>query len=114
MYKAGISYEEFGKLNMRQIRYIAKAYAEKIEEDFKIADTTAFIQGRYMVEALLSTVGNMLGGKNSNFKYPEQPYTMNKREEELTEEEIEAQRDTFFANLRIMQHNFEASKQEQK
>ena len=114
MYRAGISYEQFGKLTMRQIQYISKAYAAKAEEDFKLADITAFIQGRYMVDALLCTVGNMLGGKNSKFTYPEQAYTMANTEKQLTEDEIQAQREQFIAMLKTMETNFNLSKQELK
>lgn len=111
MFKAGISYEEFDNLTMREMRIIGNAYSEKLKEEFKTADVMAYVQGRYMVDALLCTVGNMLGGKG-NYKYPEQAYSLTKRDEDLTEEEIEAQRDIFFANLHVMQHNFELSKQE--
>ena len=111
MYKAGISLEDFGKLNMKQIKIIANAYSEKMKEDFKIADTMAFIQGRYMVDALLCTVGNMLGGKNTKFTYPEQAYSMNATED-LTEEEIQEQREQFIAMLQVMEKNFKLSKEE--
>ena len=96
---------------MRQMKIISKAYIEKVEDDFKISDVTAFVQGRYMVEALLATVGNMLGGKNAKFTYPEQPYSLAKKEKELTEDEIETQRQQFIAALQTMQHNFNISKQ---
>lgn len=110
MYKAGISYDEFGKLTMRRIKIISKAYTEKLEDDFKISDVAAFIQGRYMVEALLCTVGNMLG-KNTKFEYPEKPYSLKNQEENLTEDEIEAQRQQFIATLQTMQHNFNLNKE---
>lgn len=114
MYKAGVSYTEFGKLNMKQIQIISKAYAEKVEEDFKISDVVAFVQGRYMVEALLCTVGNMLGGKNSKFTYPEQAYSMANHEDKLTEEEIQQQREQFIAMLQVMEKNFNREKEENK
>ena len=111
MYKAGISYEQFGKLNMKQIRIIANAYSEKVKDDFRLADTIAFIQGRYMVEALLCTVGNMLGGKNTKFAYPEEPYSASVNQVELTEDEIEMQRQQFIAALKTMETNFNLNKQ---
>lgn len=98
---------------MKQIRHIMNAYTEKIREEFKISDLVAFVQGRYMVEALLCTVGNMLG-KNANFSYPEQAYSMNTTEKKLTEEEIELQRQQFIATLQTMQHNFNINKQKQQ
>ena len=113
MYRAGISYTEFGKLNMKQIQIIAKAYSDKVEDDFRMADVIAFVQGRYMVEALLCTVGNMLGGKNAKFTYPEKAYTMAKDEQNLTEEEIQKQREQFIAMLQVMEKNFNREKEEQ-
>ena len=114
MYRAGVTLDDFGKLTMRKMRIIANAYSEKLREDFKMSDVAAFIQGRYMVEALLCTVGNMLGGKNANFKYPEQAYSMSDTEEVLSEEEIERQRQQFVAALQTMQHNFNINKKKQK
>lgn len=114
MYKAGVSYLDFGKLTMRQMKIITKAYSGKLEDDFKIADVVAFVQGRYIVEALLCTVGNMLGGKSAKFSYPEQPYSLVKKEEQLTEDEIEKQRQQFIAALQTMQHNFEINKEKEK
>ena len=114
MYRAGVSLEDFGKLTMKKMTIIANAYSEKLREDFRMSDLVAFIQGRYMVEALLCTVGNMLGGKNAKFSYPEQAYSMNDVEEVLTEEQIEQQRMQFIASLQTMQHNFEINKEKQK
>ena len=111
MYKAGITYEQFGKLTMKDIRVIANAYSEKIKDDFRLADTMAFIQGRYMVEALLCTVGNMLGGKNTKFSYPDEPYSASYTKNELTEDEIELQRQQFITALKTMEANFNLNKQ---
>lgn len=98
---------------MKKMKIISNAHSEKLREDFKMSDVAAFVQGRYMVEALLCTVGNMLG-KNANFKYPEQAYSMNESEKELTEDEIELQRQQFIASLQTMQHNFNINKEKQK
>lgn len=95
---------------MKQIRYILNAYVEKQEEDFQKADVMAYIQGRYMVDALLCTVGNMLGGKNAKFDYPEQAYSVGNKERELTEEEIQSQREQFVATLKTMETNFMLNK----
>ena len=111
MYRAGITYEQFGKLNMKQIHIISHAYAKKLEDDFRIADVEAFIQGRYMVDALLCTVGNMLGGKNTKFSYPEQAYSIAHQETKLTEEEIQRQREQFIATLTAMGNNFKLNKE---
>lgn len=114
MYRAGVPYDDFGSLTMKKMKIISNAYSEKLREEFKMSDVVAFVQGRYMVEALLCTVGNMLGGKGTNFTYPEQAYSMNEVEVELTEDEIEAQRQQFIASLQTMQHNFNLNKERQK
>lgn len=114
MYKAGVSIERFGKLNMNEIRYIANAYAEKQETDFKNADIEAYIQGIYMMCALRATVINFFGGKKANFEYPEKAYTLAKDEPELTEEEKDAQVELFFASLKVMEQNFNLEKEQQK
>lgn len=104
---AGVSYNEFGKLNMKQIRYISNAYSEMQKAEFEKSDVAAFIQGRYMVDALLCTVGNMCGGK---YEYPEQAYSMSSQP--LSEEEIQRQRDLFVASLQTMERNFKLSREE--
>ena len=111
MFKAGISLEEFGKLTMKRMQIIANAYTEKVNDEFRMSDVVAFIQGRYMVEALLCTVGNMLGGKNAKFKYPEKAYTMMNEEENLTEDEIQRQREQFIAMMKVMETNFKHKKE---
>ena len=98
---------------MKKMKIISNAHSEKLREDFKMSDLVAFIQGQYMVEALLCTVGNMFG-KNANFSYPEQAYSLNKSEKELTEDEIELQRQQFIAALQTMQHNFNINKEKKQ
>lgn len=114
MYRAGISFKEFGCLTMTEIRTISKAYSEKLSEEFKLNDIMAFVQGRYIVDALLCTVGNMFGGKNAKFEYPEQAYSLNSEEKELTEEEIQNQRVQFMAMLQTMERNFNLNKEREK
>ena len=114
MYKAGISYLEFGKLNMNEIHYIANAYAEKQDAEFKYSDMLAYVQGIYFMDALKATVGNMLGGKHARFEYPQQAYSMANQEKELTEDEIQLQRQQFIAALQTMEHNFKLNKEKEK
>lgn len=99
---------------MKQIRYISNAYIEKQEDDFKTADITAYIQGLYVRDALLCTVGNMFGDKNSKFTYPEKAYSLAREEEKLSEDEIQRQRDAFVATLQTMAHNFNRNKKMQE
>ena len=80
-----------------------------------MSDLVAFVQGQYFIHALLCTVGNMMPTKNgTKFEYPEQAFSLNSQEEELTEDQIEAQRQQFIAALQTMQHNFEINKQKQE
>lgn len=97
---------------MKQIHYIANAYSEKLDADFKFADTLAYIQGIYMMNALKATVINYLGGKSANYQYPEQAYSLNDPNKQLTEDEIEQQRLQFIASLQIMERNFKLRKEQ--
>lgn len=99
---------------MKQIRYISNAYAEKQEDDFKNADIRAYIQGMYVRDALLCTVGNMFGGKNTKFTYPEKAYSLASEEKKLSEDEVQRQRDAFVATLQTMAHNFNRNKKTQE
>ena len=99
---------------MKQIHYIANAYAEKQEADFKKADTIAYIQGIYVMSALKATVINYLGGKNARYEYPEQAYSLNDANRKLTEDEIEQQRLQFIAALQVMERNFKLKKEQEK
>ena len=78
----------------------------------KEADLKAYVQGEYFYEALLATVGNLFN-KGKPHKFPEKPYSQNK-EVELTEEEIQRQRELFVANLKAMETNFNLNKQKEK
>ena len=97
---------------MNQINYISKAYVEKEEEEFRKSDMMAFVQGKYIVDALLCTVGNMFGGEKVDFSYPEQPYSIMAEEEQLSEDEIQRQREAFIASLKTMETNFKLSREE--
>ena len=99
---------------MRQIRYISNAYIEKQEDDFKTADIKAYIQGLYVRDALLCTVGNMFGDKSAKFTYPEKAYSLAREDEKLSEDEIQRQRDAFVATLQTMAHNFNRNKKTQE
>ena len=99
---------------MKQIRYISNAYIEKQEDEFKTADINAYIQGLYVRDALLCTVGNMFGDKNSKFTYPEKAYSLAREDEKLSEDEIQRQRDAFVATLQTMAHNFNRNKKTQE
>lgn len=92
-----------------------KPYIKARQLKVKRDDEIAWLNGRYMVEALVSTVGNMFGKKGSEpHTYPEQPYLhdteFNKKKVQsevvLSEEERKEQVNQFFLSLKIMQSNF--------
>lgn len=87
--------------------------AKQNENENRIRNEYAWLQGMYFCEALTSTVGNMFRGKNDKpYEYPDKPYEFDKEEHNLTEDEIEVQRELFWQQLHIMQSNFELSKQQ--
>ena len=112
VYALGYSYEEFGRMNPYIIRLIVKGEKEKQKHNVELQNALFHLQGQYFAEALLSTVGNMFSGKHSKkHKYPEKPFELNNSDnKELTEEEIQKQRELFVAKLQTMKTNFELEK----
>lgn len=101
-------------------RSAQKGFRLKKEED----NAYAYIQGIYVRDALASTVGNMFRKKGSKaIEYPSEPYGMYKDEqieevqdgeEIMTEDEKRRKTEALFMQLRLMQANFELSKQAKK
>ena len=97
-------------MNPRRLTLYINAFTKKTKREFEYQNTLAFIQGRYFVDALMTTVGNMFSGKGHKpFEYPEKPYELGKSSDDinLDEEEIQRQREMFVARFKIMQQNFE-------
>lgn len=66
----------------------------------------------YFAEALRATVGNMFKKKSAKpYDYPKKPYEFNENVE-LTEDELQRQRELFVARLEVMKTNFELSHQD--
>ena len=106
-YAIGVSWEQFWTLNPHIIKILIKADAEKHKTKMQEANIIAHLQGQYFMEALYATVGNMFSGKTvKKHKYPEKPYELYKNKE-LTEEDLQKQRELFVARLMAMQTNFE-------
>ena len=73
----GISFDEFWTLNPHKIDILIKAFNEKTKTDLKQQNMLMHLQGQYMVDALLSTVGNMFRSKGQKaFEYPKEPYPL--------------------------------------
>ena len=99
---------EFWTMNPKRIKPYKKAYELKLKEN----DEQSWLQGMYIQQALLSTVGNMFRGKNSKpFKYPDKPFSLDTKakassNKPLTEEERKQQVNNLFLSLKVMQSNF--------
>lgn len=106
-YAIGISWEQFWTLNPHIIKILIKADSEKKKSEMQTANIIAHLQGQYFIEGLMTTVGNMFSGKTAKkHKYPEKPYELYKNKQ-LTEEDLQKQRELFVARLMAMQTNFE-------
>ena len=112
----GISWEEFWNMTPRVIDAHKKAFKIKKDEQ----NTFAYIQGIYFRDALASTVGNMFKKKGAKaIEYPSEPYNLyaNTNEENgnedggMSEAEKRKKTEALFGMLRLMQANFEISKQ---
>lgn len=102
----GVTWEEFWTLNPHIVKLLIKGHKEKVQEELEIANLIAFYQGQYNMFSLLATVGNMFSGKSSKkYEYPSKPFDLYKKE--LTEDELQKQRELFVAKLMAMQTNFE-------
>lgn len=79
-----------------------KAYIRQIEYDNAIS----YLQGAYIREALLSTVGNMFTKKQSEkIEYPDKPYDLD-LDGRKEEREKERQLEIFTASLDNAMRNF--------
>lgn len=84
-----------------------EGYKEQQSREMDTQNTLMYIQGRYFVDALLSTVGNMFSKKGAKpFEYPKEPYDLHP-DRELTEYEKRKEVEKLFTNLEIMKSNFE-------
>lgn len=79
----GMTYDEFWNQDVTMVRAFRKADELKRRRQNEVL----WMQGVYIREALLSTVGNMFSGKGSTpIEYPKEPYP-------ITEEQIETKRE---------------------
>lgn len=96
-------------MNPHIISILIKGYNEKEEIELKKQNILAHLQGQYIAEAIASTIGNAFRKKGSKpYQYPKKPYEFNKKEE-LTEGELQKQRELFVAKLEVMKTNYELS-----
>lgn len=73
--------------------------------------------GNYGISALIVAIDRCFGGKKSKAEYIKEPIlsqtSQTLKNDGLTEEEIQKQRELFVAKLQVMQTNFELSKKGQ-
>ncbi len=104
----GVSWSEFWSMNPRILKSISEGYSEKLRLETERRNNMAYLQGKYFVDGILSTVGNMFS-KGKPFEYPKEPYQLfGKRE--LTEEEKQREVDLFFAREEARRRNWKRNK----
>ena len=88
-------------------------YIIEMNKKFDYDNRLAHLQGAYFLQALFASVGNMFSKKGTKpIEYPKEPFDLGSSEKELSEDEIQKQRDAFVAQLMVMKSNFELSKKE--
>lgn len=112
----GIQEKDFWGMNPRRLKVHIKAYKLKREEQLTYDNYIAYLSGIYVMDALSSTVGNMFKNKGAKpNQYPEKPYELgDKKEEELSQDEIQRQTELLFARLNVMGKNFEMQKKKEQ
>lgn len=112
-YEIGVSWSDFWELNPHSLIIMINGYNEKEKTELTKNNYIAHLQGAYVVDALMSTVGNVFKKKNAKpYKYPEKPYELGEKKP-LTEQEKKTQLDLFVAQLKAMKTNFDIQKQGQ-
>lgn len=105
----GVDYNLFWHLNITKLKpfYVAHELIQKRE--MKELEISAYIYGIY-------TKYGVACGMNNKNKFPDKPinfFKENEETKELTEEEIQRQRETLVLSLQIMQTNFELNKDQE-
>lgn len=101
----GMTYDEFWNQNVD----MARAYRTADEMKRKRQNEILWMQGLYVRDALICTVGNMFSGKSgTKHEYPNEPYAITEleirereeREAKIREERIKANFAAFAARMR--------------
>jgi hypothetical protein len=101
----GMTYDEFWNGDVTMVR----AYRKADEMRRRRENETLWVQGLYVRDALVCTVGNMFSGKgDKKHEYPKEPYAIteaeirerDEREARLAEERIKAEFAAFAARMR--------------
>ena len=107
----GVDLGSFWGLTPHNLLLIAEGYKIALNRQIENDNAIAHLQGAYIVEALLATVGNMFSSKSSKkHEYPEKPYDLG-LDGKRTEREQERQLQLFAAGLSAAMSNFNLSKE---
>lgn len=105
----GVSYDVFWHLNPTKLKPFQEAY--RIKQENRDAEMWTFC-GNYVLSAVITAVDACLNGRKASSKYIEKPLLKDRIDErkEMTEEELQKQRELFVAKLLVMKTNFELNK----
>ena len=81
-------------------------YRERKQIEMDQQNILAHIQGAYFADAIMATIGNAFT-KGKKHKYPDKPYELGNKNNALSEDDIQNQRDLFVAKLQMMKLNYE-------
>lgn len=94
-------------MNPHILRLLAEGHNQKQRDEVRMANSLFHLQGQYFAHAISSTVGNMFKKKGSKpNEYTKKPFKLDNGGE-LSEHELQQQRELFVAGLLAMQTNFE-------
>lgn len=95
-------------MNPHIINLMLDGYKERKKSELEEVNFYAHLMGRYTVDALSCVIGNMFRKKGSKpIEYPEKPYEFN-ASHELTEEEIQQQRQLLMSSLMVLKANYDS------
>lgn len=104
-----IPYNVFWHLNPTKLKPFQEAH--RIKQENRDAEMWAFC-GNYVLSAVITAVDACLNGRKASSKYIENPLLKDRINDtkEMTEEELQRQRELFVAKLLVMKTNFELNK----
>lgn len=102
----GVDLGSFWALNPHTLGLISEGFNIAFKRQIEHENAMAHLQGIYIRDALLSTVGNMLSGKHSKrMDYPEKPYDLD-LDGTKEERDKESQLELFTSQLTTAMSNF--------
>lgn len=111
----GVDLGSFWHLTPHTLSLIAEGYKEAQMRQIQYDNAICHLQGLYIAEALLSTVGNMLSSKTSKkHDYPEKPYDLGTDSKDKIKQDAEREKklQLFASQLTTAFSNFQLSKEQ--